>query len=154
MVESSRKKSKDTEIVKIEQWADTADAFVNLIYKKLRNKNKKLEKIQQTVEKIKKAELKPNQEQLEMINSKEGLVTEMKDLQGILKMYEKAFPDNPVWSKKKGKKAQKEEQPKAEAEPEKEIQPEKTLDVSQIVSETLSLASDTLALVLLQRFDE
>jgi hypothetical protein len=34
----------------------------------------------------------------------------MKELEGILKMYEKAFPENPVWGKaKKGKKAPKEE---------------------------------------------
>jgi hypothetical protein len=35
---------------------------VNNIYKKLRNKNKKMEKIKETEQKIKKGELKPNQE--------------------------------------------------------------------------------------------
>ncbi len=36
----------------MEQYADTTDPFVNLIYKKLRNKNKKLDKINQTRLKI------------------------------------------------------------------------------------------------------
>ena len=38
-------KKKDT---KVDQWADTTDPFVNSIYKKLRNKKKKLDKIDQT----------------------------------------------------------------------------------------------------------
>jgi hypothetical protein len=32
----------------VEQYAETSDPFVNLIYKKLRNKNKKLQKIAET----------------------------------------------------------------------------------------------------------
>lgn len=51
----------------MELWADTKDPFVNMIYKKLRNKNKKVEKIKETEKKIKTAEIKPNQEQLEMV---------------------------------------------------------------------------------------
>jgi hypothetical protein len=45
-----------------------------------------------------------------MILSKDGIVAEMAEQEGILKMYQKAFPDNPVWGKKKGKKAQKEDE--------------------------------------------
>jgi hypothetical protein len=36
------KSKKDLQATKVEQWADTTDPFINLIYKKLRNKNKKL----------------------------------------------------------------------------------------------------------------
>jgi hypothetical protein len=82
---------------------------VNLIYKKLRNKNKKLEKINETGKKIKSGEIKPNQEQLDMVNSKDSLVEEMKELEGIISLYREAFPDNPVLQSigKKDKKAQK-----------------------------------------------
>ena len=60
---------------------------MNLIYKKLRNKNKKLDKIKETEKKVKSGEIKPNQEQLEMISSKALLLEEMKDLQGIINLY-------------------------------------------------------------------
>jgi hypothetical protein len=45
-----------------------------------------------------------------MINSREVLVAEMKDLEGIIAMYKEAFPDNPAFAKgdkkqKQGKKA-------------------------------------------------
>ena len=63
-----------------EQWKDTSDLFVNLIFKKLRNKNKKLDKIKQTKDKISKGEIKANQEQLDMLKSQEDIRTEMKDL--------------------------------------------------------------------------
>ena len=32
-----------------------------------------------------------------MIKSKDGLLEEMKELQGIIKMYQDAFPENPIW---------------------------------------------------------
>lgn len=87
----------------MEQYADTADPFVNLIYKKLRNKNKKLDKINQTRQKISQG-IAVNKEQLDMLNNEEPLTSEMKDLKSMLKMYEKAYPDNPLWSKKGAKK--------------------------------------------------
>lgn len=49
-----------------------------MIYKKLRNKKKKLDKIKETEDKVKKGEIKPNQEQLDMIKSKDQLLEEMK----------------------------------------------------------------------------
>lgn len=70
---------------------------MNSIYKKLRNKNKKLEKIKETEGKIKKGEFKPNQEQLDMIQSKDKLNQEMSELLAIIKMYQEAFPDNPAF---------------------------------------------------------
>jgi len=42
-----------------------------------------------------------------MLNSKSGLVDEMKELQGIVKMYQEAYPDNPNFQTKKDKKAKK-----------------------------------------------
>lgn len=49
MTESQSKSKKDIAISKaVEQYADTKDPFVNSIYKKLRNKKKKLDKISET----------------------------------------------------------------------------------------------------------
>lgn len=98
-----------TAVVKaVEAYADTKDPFVNQIYKKLRNKKKKLDKILETESKVKKGEIQPNQEQKDMINSKSALVDEMKELDGIIQMYKDAFPENPIWTqtaaKEKGKK--------------------------------------------------
>ena len=55
-----------------------------MIYKKLRNKKKKLEKIEQTVQKIKSKEIVPNQEQQDMVNSKGGIEKEMQEQEAIL----------------------------------------------------------------------
>lgn len=109
MTDAPKSQKKDTSAAQVDQYADTKDPFVNSIYKKLRNKKKKLDKIKETEDKVKKGEIKPNQEQLDMIKSKEGIKEEMKELQGIIKMYQEAFPDNPVWQTvgkkdKKGKK--------------------------------------------------
>lgn len=49
---------------------DTQDPFVNMQFKKLRNKNKKLEKIKTTEEKIKSGEIDPNEEQKAMIGQR------------------------------------------------------------------------------------
>lgn len=84
---------------------------MNSIYKKLRNKKKKLDKIKETEDKVKKGELKPNQEQQEMIASKSKTLEEMKELQGIIKMYQDAFPENPIWSTAAGKKDKKQKKP-------------------------------------------
>jgi hypothetical protein len=75
----------------------------------LRNKKKKLDKIKETEDKVKKGELTPNQEQKDMISSKKAIIEEMDDLQAIIKMYQEAFPENPIWATvgkkdKKGKK--------------------------------------------------
>ena len=82
-----------------------------MIYKKLRNKKKKLEKIEQTVQKIKNKEIVPNQEQQDMVNSKGGIEKEMQEQEAILAQYKEAFPDNPAFAKgkKKQKKAAKEQ---------------------------------------------
>ena len=47
---------------------------MNSIYKKLRNKKKKLDKIKETEDKVKKGELQPNQEQKDMMASKANLL--------------------------------------------------------------------------------
>ena len=33
-----------------------------------------------------------------MVNSKDGLLAEMKEQEGILNMYKEAFPDNPAFA--------------------------------------------------------
>lgn len=63
MTDTQPKSKRDPHAAVVEQYADTKDPFVNQIYKKLRNKKKKLDKIKETEEKVKKGELKPNQEQ-------------------------------------------------------------------------------------------
>jgi len=60
---------------------------VNAIYKKLRNKKKKLDKIKETYDRVKKGEIKPNQEQLDMMGSKAGILQEMEENKAIIKMY-------------------------------------------------------------------
>lgn len=47
---------------------------MNKVYKKLRNKKKKLDKIKETEEKIKSKTIVPNQEQLDMVKGKEALL--------------------------------------------------------------------------------
>jgi ribosomal protein S17 len=66
---------------------------VNVIYKKLRSKKKKLDKIKDTEDKAKKGDAVLTQEQLEMIKNKNAIVEEMNELQNIIKMYQEAFPD-------------------------------------------------------------
>lgn len=66
---------------------------MNVIYKKLRSKKKKLDKIKDTEDKAKKGDAVLTQEQLEMIKNKNAIVEEMNELQNIIKMYQEAFPD-------------------------------------------------------------
>jgi predicted transcriptional regulator len=56
------KKEQDTQSSKIDLLTDTADAFVNALYKKLRNKNKKLKKIEQTEKQVKNKEIVLNED--------------------------------------------------------------------------------------------
>jgi hypothetical protein len=63
MTDVQPKTKRDPHAAAVEQYADTKDPFVNQIYKKLRNKKKKLDKIKETEDKVKKGDLKPNQEQ-------------------------------------------------------------------------------------------
>jgi hypothetical protein len=46
----------------IEQWAETKDPFVNALYKRLRNSQKKLTKIEDVESKIRSKEIQPTQE--------------------------------------------------------------------------------------------
>ena len=46
----------------LEQWAETKDPFVNALYKKLRNSQKKLTKIDEVEAKIKAKEIQPTQD--------------------------------------------------------------------------------------------
>ena len=99
------KSKKEQQAPKVELYADTTDPFINLIYKKLRNKNKKLMKIKETEVKAKSGEIKITPEQQQMIASKAGLVAEMEELQGNINMYQEAFPENPVFTGGAKKKA-------------------------------------------------
>jgi hypothetical protein len=103
------KSKKDSQAPKVELYADTTDPFINLIYKKLRNKNKKLMKIKETETKAKSGEIKITPEQQQMVSSKAGLIAEMDELQANINMYQEAFPENPVFQggakKKAGKQA-------------------------------------------------
>lgn len=80
---------------------------MNLVYKKLRNKKKKLDSILQLEAKVRSKEIIPNAEQVEKINSRASLNAEMKDLEGIIAMYKEAFPDNPAFATGTKKKEQK-----------------------------------------------
>ena len=52
-----------------------------------------------------------------MLNSKAGLLEEMKEFQNIIKMYQEAFPENPIWSQA-GKKDKKQKKPAQQIEQE------------------------------------
>ncbi len=54
-----------------------------------------------------------------MVNSKEGIVLEMKEQEAILNMYKEAFPENPAFAGagKKKKKQPVQQQPKEVAQP-------------------------------------
>ena len=90
---AQKKQKKDTG-VKIEQWADTPDRFVNLIYKKLRNIQKKLNQIIEVETKIKAKEITPTPDQLEKVARKDKFKAEMDDVLSYLKMYQEANPDS------------------------------------------------------------
>ncbi len=46
-----------------------------------------------------------------MLNGRPAILEEMKELQAIIKMYQDAYPDNPIWLEaKKGKKGPKAQQ--------------------------------------------
>jgi hypothetical protein len=111
-------KAKDT--VKIEQWADTKDPYVNQLYKKLRNNQKKMTKIAEVEQKIKAKEIQPTQDQLDMLQRKDKIKAEMDEVLGYLKLYQESFPENPAFATggaKKKKAAPVEEQPKEQVAP-------------------------------------
>lgn len=78
---------KDLKAPKLEQWANTTDPFINLIYKKLRNNNKKIMKIKETEQKGKSGEIKLTPEQQQMLTNKDTLQTEMDELQQTINLY-------------------------------------------------------------------
>ena len=131
--------SKKTKKV-IEQWADTQDAFVNKLYKKLRNGQKKLNDIQEVEKKLKTKEIQATPELLEKVQRKDKVKGEMDEVLGYLELYKESFPENPAFAAgaKKGAK-------KVEAAPQQVVAPvvaEPAVDVSKVVEEALSLVAD------------
>lgn len=57
-----------------------------------------------TSQKIKKGEIKPNEDQKQLLEKKDFIVKDMKDLEKTIAMYKEAFPDNPAFSNDKKKK--------------------------------------------------
>ncbi len=121
----------------LEQYAETKDPFVNSLYKKLRNCQKKLTKIEEVEGKIKSKEIQPNAEQLEMVQRKSTIKAEMDEVLGYLNIYKESFPENPAFATNKQKK-------KTEtAEPAKvEAVAAPVVDVAQVVENALSLVAD------------
>lgn len=62
-------------------------AFEREMQKKIRNKLKKLEKIQELEVKVKRKEIVPNEEQLEKLASKGSVQAEIDDVKGYLTLY-------------------------------------------------------------------
>lgn len=60
-----KKAKKDTKV--LEQWADTKDPFVNQLYKKLRNIQKKINSILEVEQKLNKKEITATPELLEKV---------------------------------------------------------------------------------------
>lgn len=130
--------SKKTKKV-IEQWADTPDAYVNKLYKKLRNGQKKLNDIQEVEKKLKTKEIQATPELLEKVQRKDKIKGEMDEVLSYLELYKESFPENPAFAAgaKKGPK-------KAEAAPQvvAPVVAEPAVDVSKVVEDALSLVAD------------
>ena len=140
----SKKQKKDT--LKIEQWAETKDPYVNQLYKRLRNNQKKINKINEVEQKIKAKEIQPNQEQLDMVSRKDKVKAEMDEVLGYLKIYQEAFPDNPAFAVGAGKKKAAKAEPVAVEEPVVAVPAEPALDAHKIVEDALSFVADTVIL--------
>lgn len=140
--------SKKTKKV-IEQWADTPDAYVNKLYKKLRNGQKKLNDIQEVEKKLKTKEIQATPELLEKVQRKDKIKGEMDEVLGYLELYKESFPENPAFAAG-AKKAAK----KVEAAPQQVVAPliaEPAVDVSKVVEEALSLVADAVIFGYLNR---
>lgn len=132
--------SKKTKKV-IEQWADTQDAYVNKLYKKLRNGQKKLNDIQEVEKKLKTKEIQATPELLEKVQRKDKVKAEMDEVLGYLELYKESFPENPAFAAGGAKKAAK----KVEAAPVQVVAPvvvEPAVDVSKVVEDALALVAD------------
>jgi hypothetical protein len=123
----------------IEQWAETKDAFVNALYKRLRNAQKKLTKIDDVEAKIRSKEIQPTQEQIDMVQRKGTIKAEMDEVLGYLNLYKESFPENPAFATAGKKK-------KAEAPVPEPVKVEEVatpvVDVSKVVEDALSLVAD------------
>jgi hypothetical protein len=137
-----KKGKKDT--LKVDQWADTKDPFVNQLYKRLRNNQKKLIKIQEVEQKIKSKEIQANPEQLDKVSQvrKDQIKAEMDEVISYLKIYQEAFPDNVALGKKK---APRTASPVSEVKT-VEIAQEPAVDVNKVVEDALSFVADTVIL--------
>lgn len=70
--------------------AESSDPFEKELLKRIRNKNKKLEKIVELEKKVKKREIVANEEQLEKIGSKMGVEGEIAEIQAYLDLYKQS----------------------------------------------------------------
>lgn len=131
-----KKSKKDTKV--LEQWADTKDPFVNQLYKKLRNSQKKINSILEVEQKLKKQEITATPDLLEKVQKKESVKAQMDEVLSYLNLYKESFPENPAFAQTgKKSKAKTEEAPaKVEAPKEPEV------DVNKIVEDALSLVAD------------
>lgn len=79
----------------MEQWSTADDLFVKTTYRKLKNKQKKMQKIEELEKKVRKGETKPDEQQKQMLESKDSLLEEMKELEQYVLLYTKS---NPNWN--------------------------------------------------------
>lgn len=140
MSEQTAPKKQGKKDTKIEQWAETKDPFVNNLYKRLRNGQKKINQIKELDQKIKAKEIQPTQEQLEKIARRDAIKAEMDEVLSYLNVYKESFPENPAFAagagKKKGAVA-------AEEKP-APVQPsEPSVDIQKVIEDSLSLVADT-----------
>ena len=75
------------------KYASSNDLFVSTKGKVLRNKQKRLDKVFETEAKIKSGELKPSEQQQEMVDSKKQLLQEVKELTKLIELYIQSNPD-------------------------------------------------------------
>jgi hypothetical protein len=137
----AKKGKKDT--LKIEQWAETKDPFVNQLYKRLRNSQKKLARIAEVEQKKKEGEVQLKQEQIDMLARKGDLQAEMDEALSYLNLYKESFPENPAFANAGKKKAPKAEPVVVEAPV---VVAEPAVDANKLVDDALSFVADTIIL--------
>lgn len=128
-------------------WEGTTNPFALKMLKLMRNKKKKLEKINETEKKVKRKEIEPNQEQLDMINSKPAQEQMQKEYESILALYKETVDGqggDEAPKKQKPKKAApvpaKQEEVKVEAQSTPQVDPE------DIIRATLNSVADCMIL--------
>ena len=113
--------------------AKETDPFVKAMLKKIRNQQNRVARITESQAKLKKEKTEPTQEQKDSIASKSQIEGNIKDLEGIIKLYKESHGESPP-EKKGQKKSQQATGPVEVQAPQ--------VDVEEKIREALALVAD------------